>query len=165
MPQKIRAVFQDEEIARLARDALQHNGYDQIRLYPEQNRYHVELDVHNGEQIAAYEILNSYGARLATNTYDNPEDNFPPAYQALEFIPVQMDGDTSHSDYPLDDREWGAEDVAPRSLYERNGAIEGDLVDQNAIIDPNIGYGDYELIEPYVLDSYEKMMEENSEES
>ncbi|HJV45909.1 MAG TPA: hypothetical protein VJ824_09310 [Bacillota bacterium] len=35
---------------------------------------------------------------------------------------------------------------------------EIEIIDDEAYIDTNLGYGDYELLEPYVLDKYKKMV-------
>ncbi|MBP1933539.1 hypothetical protein [Ammoniphilus resinae] len=39
---------------------------------------------------------------------------------------------------------------------------EIELIDRDSYIDANLGYGDYELVEPYVLETYEEMLDEEN---
>lgn len=40
-----------------------------------------------------------------------------------------------------------------------NQEIEVNMVDPEAYVDANLGYGDYEIVEPYILHRYNKMVD------
>lgn len=55
----------------------------------------------------------------------------------------------------------------PEGYEEAYGMVEADeevtMIDQDAYIDINLGYGDFEIIEPYILHHYEEMEKERDD--
>ncbi|RKD25627.1 hypothetical protein BEP19_01400 [Ammoniphilus oxalaticus] len=60
--------------------------------------------------------------------------------------------------YGLEDEQSKGEQIQDPPIPEQQ--MEPNLVDPRAYLDANLGYGDYELIEPYILHRYQKLDDE-----
>jgi|GEM_PF-2948909 len=103
------------------------------------------------EALKAKEYLMSTGIEKVTIVgstliVDTSDENWISCYEILQSF-----GGTTNNDGL--DEYYRIEDSADPEI---------EIIDRDSYIDANLGYGDYELIEPYVLESYEEMLDEEN---
>jgi len=86
---------------------------------------------------------------------ETTDDNWITAYEMVHSLggTIDQDGDF------LDEVEQQYEMDPDPEITDQE--IEVDMVDPDTYVDANLGYGDYEIIEPYILHRYNKMVEES----
>jgi phosphosulfolactate phosphohydrolase-like enzyme len=94
----------------------------------------IEINVSKDNWIAAHQIVNGLGGEIEQNEAFNS---------------------TVAEQYQIDNAELDTEAKADEE--------EISMVDKDHYIDMNLGYGDFEIIEPYVLNTYEKIEEESDD--
>jgi len=83
------------------------------------------------------------------------DDNWISAYEMVHSLGGTFDQDEEL----LDEIEQEYEIDLDAEITDQE--IEVDMVDPGAYVDANLGYGDYEIIEPYILHRYNKLVQES----
>lgn len=98
---------------------------------------------------SGFENVSVTGSQLEVSTH---EENWIAAFEILNGLGGNFDRD----DFPLGfEQHYGLEEREESPVPEPD--IE--MVDPEAYIDRNLGYGDFEIVEPYVLHEYAEMTE------
>jgi hypothetical protein len=94
--------------------------------------------------------LNGCDLNIQTN-----EDNWISAFEIITSLGGSVEND---ADFNTELEEYyRIQDISFNQVEESDPEIE--IVDEEAYIDSNLGYGDYELVEPYILEKYTQMIE------
>lgn len=131
MGKHIHTNFDSPQNAIEAKRYLEDSGYENVEIQLSQ----VTVETEDKNWIGAYEVANSLGASWK-------ED--PDFVQEFE------------KHYHISDTE-DKKDMLEEEVLEDDEEI--DMIDPRAYIDRNLGFGDFELIEPYVLHTYHQIAE------
>lgn len=129
MSKQIRTNFDTDKDAIEAKRYLEDSGYEKVQLQLSQ----VTVETEDEDWIGAFEVANSQGA-----TWEEDAD-FIRDFEEHYHITDNDDRGNLMQEEVLEDDE------------------EIDMIDPHAYIDRNLGFGDFEIIEPYVLHTYHQI--------
>ena len=98
---------------------------------------------------AGFEKVLVNGSQIEVSAHD---ENWIAAYEILNGLGGSFEGDSLPFGF---EENYRLEKEDPSPVPEQ----EIEMVDPDAYIDRNLGYGDFEIVEPYVLHEYGQMTE------
>lgn len=129
MSRHIHANFDSKKEALEAKRYLEDSGYENVEIQLSQVRVETEKE----NWMGAFEVANSLGA-----SWEEDSDFVEEFEEHYHISNTEDRGDLLEEEVLEDDEEI-------------------DMIDPDAYIDMNLGFGDFEIIEPYVLHTYHQI--------